>query len=226
MQSRRYELKMVCAETHLPDVRAWVRIHPALFFERYPPRRVNSLYFDTLEGDCVTANLLGLSDRQKLRLRWYGKNCASVQGILELKCKESQLGWKEYFPLESTLDLTTISWPELMQHLRQEVSGPFAIWLSHIHQPLLITSYTREYYESMDRQVRATIDYDLKAYDQVRYPMPNLVCQAAIDNVVVVEVKADAQLHRRVSNILSSFPMQVVRNSKYVNGIMGSLGFL
>jgi hypothetical protein len=226
MQSKRYELKMVCTEMYLPDVRAWVRIHPALFFERYPPRRVNSLYFDTLEGDCISANLLGLSERQKLRLRWYGEDCTSVQGVLELKCKEGQIGWKEHSPLKRTLDLTRLSWPDLMQHLREDVSGPFAIWLSHIHQPVLITSYAREYYESADRQVRVTIDYDLKAYDQVRYTTPNFTCPATIDSVVVVELKAEAQLHRRVSNILSSLPMQVVRNSKYVSGMMGSLGFL
>jgi hypothetical protein len=71
MQSTRYEVKMACDQVYLPDVRAWVQLHPAAFIEAYPLRQVNSLYFDTLDGDCLNANLIGISERRKLRLRWY-----------------------------------------------------------------------------------------------------------------------------------------------------------
>jgi uncharacterized protein (UPF0218 family) len=84
----------------------------------------------------------------------------------------------------------------------------------------------REYYESIDHQVRVTIDYDLIAFEQVMYTAPNLIVKAPIPKPVVVEVKSDAKLHRRVSNVLSSFPLVVGRNSKYVNGVMDSLCFL
>ncbi len=225
MRSLRYEVKMTCSALFLPNVRAWVNMHPEVFIEAYPPRRVNSLYFDTYEVDCLDENLIGISERAKLRFRWYGEDCSCVRGSLELKRKENQLGWKEYFPIATSFDLTTISWSALMHHLREQVSGSFAVWISGVEQPTLITRYMREYYESRDHQVRLTIDYDLAAYEQVTHFAPNLVLKAPIPEQTVVEVKADAALHRRVSNALSSFPLQVGRNSKYVNGVLDALCF-
>ena len=67
MQPTRYEIKMTCDEVFLGEVRAWVNLHPEVFLEAYPPRRVNSLYFDTLERDCLNDNLIGASDRAKNR---------------------------------------------------------------------------------------------------------------------------------------------------------------
>ena len=226
MPTLRYEIKMTTAALHLPEVQSWVRLHQAAFFERYPPRRVSSLYFDTLEGECLDANLIGAHERRKLRLRWYGADFSAVQGILELKCKQGCLGWKDIFPLPDTLDLTRISWETLEQTLREQVTGPFAVWPAYFSRPMLLTRYWREYYESMDLQVRITIDSELQVYEQFMHLTPNLTAPAPLADVLVVEVKADGDLHRRVSDILSSFPMQVSRNSKYVNGVLETLGAL
>lgn len=226
MRSARYEIKMTCDEVYVSDVRAWVNLHPGAFVEAYPPRQVNSLYFDTREAGCLTDNLVGISERTKLRFRWYGEDCSAVRGILELKCKLNQLGWKEQYPVPFTVDLTTTSWSTLLEHMRERVDGPFSVWLSYLNQPTLITSYMREYYESIDRQVRVTIDYDLVSYEQITHLKPNLVIGTPTPGQVVVEVKADGSLHRRVSDTLSSFPLQVGRNSKYVSGLVDALCFL
>ncbi len=226
MEPTRYEIKSTCDELYLPDVRAWVNLHPDAFIEAYPPRQVNSLYFDTHEIDCLIDNLIGTGQRRKLRLRWYGDDYSAVRGTLELKCRSNQLGWKEHYPIPFTYDLTTISWNALFKHMREYVQGPFSVWLSYLSQPVLINSYMREYYETMDRNVRLTIDYNQVAYEQIVHLAPNLTIKAPVPSQIVVEVKADATLHRRVSNVLSSFPLQVGRNSKYVNGVLESLCFL
>lgn len=226
MQSIRYEVKMTCDEVYLPDVRAWINLHPDVFIEAYPPRQVNSLYFDTYEADCLIDNLIGVNRRAKLRFRWYGDDDSAVRGTLELKCKSNQLGWKEHYPVPTSFDLRTISWRTFMQELRGQVDGVFAIWLSYLDQPALITRYMREYYESIDRQIRVTIDYNQAFYEQVTCLTPNLRVKAPLPGLVVVEVKADATLHQRVSDVLSSFPLQVERNSKYVNGVLGALCFV
>jgi hypothetical protein len=226
LESARYEIKMACDEVYLPDVRSWVRLHPDAFIEAYPPRRVNNLYLDTHEVDGVNDNLVGTRERGKLRLRWYGRDFSAVRGNLELKFKSNQLGWKQSCPIPVTFDLTTISWNELLQQLRKHVQGDLAVWLSRVDRPVLINGYTREYYESMDRQIRVTIDYDQMAYEQVTYASPNLVSSSYIDRHVVVEVKSDAALHSRVSNVLSSFPLRTARYSKYVRGVTDSLHFL
>ena len=226
MKPTRYEIKSTCDDIYLPDVRAWVNLHPSAFIEAYPPRQVNSLYFDTREIDCLIDNLIGTGQRKKLRLRWYGDDYTAVQGTLELKCRSNQLGWKEHYPLPFTYDLTATSWDTLLERMREQVDGLFSIWLSYLSQPVLINSYMREYYETMDHQVRVTIDYSQVAYEQIAHLTPNLAIKAPLPGQIVVEVKADAALHRRVSNVLSSFPLQVGRNSKYVNGVLDSLCFL
>jgi hypothetical protein len=210
----------------LPDVRAWVNLHPDGFVEAYPPRQVNNLYFDTHEIDCLIENLNGTDQRRKLRLRWYGDDHSAVRGALELKCRSNQLGWKMHYPIPFTYDLTTTSWNVLLVYMREHTDGLFSVWLSYLSQPVLINSYMREYYETMDRQVRVTIDYNQAAYEQIVHLTPNLMIKAPVPSQVVVEVKADAALHRRVSNVLSSFPLQVGRNSKYVSGVIESLCFL
>ena len=44
--------------------------------------------------------------------------------------------------------------------------------------------------------------------------------------VLCHEVKADPKLHRRISDMLSWFPLRVGRNSKYVDGLLDVLCFL
>lgn len=225
MDAPRYEIKMACDAMFLYQVRAWVRMHPEAFIVAYPPRQVNSLYFDTIDAGCLNDNLTGVSERAKLRLRWYGQDHTRVSGHLELKSKVNQLGWKRRLPIEAMLDLTSISWRALMQQIREGIPDDFVPWVSALRQPTLLTSYRREYYESADRLVRVTIDTDLAAYEQFMFPSPNLVHRAPVSDQIVIEVKADSTLHRRLSHVLSSFPLQVSRYSKYVSGVLDSLCF-
>ena len=65
----------------------------------YPERLVQSLYLDTTHGRALEENLSGLSRREKLRLRWYGPRSDTVAAVLERKCRENSLGWKEVAPV-------------------------------------------------------------------------------------------------------------------------------
>lgn len=66
----RYELKLVVEGHYLARVRAWLFLNPGVFCFAYPSRTVNTLYLDTPSLDSLRANLAGLSQRRKLRLRW------------------------------------------------------------------------------------------------------------------------------------------------------------
>lgn len=225
MNDLRYEVKMTCSDLELPQVRAWVNMHPEAFIVAYPARQVNSLYFDTHEVGCLNDNLIGTNERAKLRFRWYGEDYRNVRGHLELKGKTNRLGWKRHHAISATFDLTMISWHALIEEVRRQASGLFDVWMSAAEQPTLITCYRRQYYESRDHQIRLTIDYNLAAYEQIMYLVPNLEQKAPVPSQAVVEVKADPALYRRVSRVLSSLPLQVTRNSKYVNGVLDSLCF-
>jgi hypothetical protein len=71
-----------------------------------------------------------------------------------------------------------------------------------------------------------TVDHNQAVYEQITYPAPNLVVKTPFRAQVVIEVKSDSGLSRRVSDVASSFPLRVGRNSKYVNGVLDSLGFM
>ena len=222
----RYEVKLTCDEVYLADVRAWVRLHPDSFVVTYRPRRVNSLYLDTHGADCLDDSLAGVDERTKVRFRWYGEDYSRVEGIVELKRKSGRVGWKETHPVRTAFDLTSISWPDFMLHLAGRVDDALLPWLCCTGRPTLITSYVREYYESMDRRVRLTVDRDLAAYEQVMRPAPNLRVKAPGWDRIVIEVKGDPTLHTRLSGVLSSLPLVVTRNSKYVSGLTASLAFI
>ena len=219
----RYEVKAVCPpHVHLAEIRSWIELHPEGFAPSYLPRQVNSIYLDTDELACMEDNLDGTAERTKLRYRWYGPGHRAVRGVLELKYKSNRLGWKEYRDVPVPFDLTTISWYDWMCELQAHATGPFAEWLARSSHPTLINSYVREYYESPDELIRVTIDHDLVYYDQLAYSQPNLSYSTLADDRVVIEIKADSHLHRRVSQVLAGFPIRPDRFSKYVQGLLSA----
>jgi hypothetical protein len=221
----RYEVKMTFDEVYLPEVRAALWLHPGGFAEAYPPRQVNNIYLDSAALDCLATHIDGAAERGKLRFRWYGPGYAAVRGVLELKHKVGQLGWKEYGPVAATFDLTAIAWPAWVDLIRAHAKGAAAHWLSQYDRPTLLNSYRREYYESADGEVRVTLDSEQRAYEQVMHVAPNLAVQAPVAGRAVLEVKAPSARAGRVSDVLSALPLQVEQNSKYVSGMLDALGF-
>jgi hypothetical protein len=118
----RYEVKLVCDQHRLAQARSWIRLHPAGFVVAYPPRRVNSVYLDTLHLSSLNDNLKGLNVRQKLRLRWYGDEVADIQPLLELKQKHNMLGLKRQRLLPCTIDLAW-PWADILGAVRDN-AGP------------------------------------------------------------------------------------------------------
>jgi hypothetical protein len=218
----RYELKLVCDGLYLHRVRSWLRLHPAGLRVAYPERRVNSLYFDTLELGGLEANLHGLARRNKLRLRWYGESLPEIQPVLELKHKDNQLGSKLHFPLPGSVDLSQ-PWSEILASLHDSLPLAGRTLLEQASEPVLLNHYRREYYVTPDGTVRVTLDYEQGAYDQRLAPRPNLSRPLPLGKSVVIEVKADRAHAQRVREVISRFPITRSRNSKYVNGVLAAL---
>jgi len=219
----RYEFKLVCAQSWLFQARSWIKLHPAGFVVAYPPRRVNSLYLDTPHLSSLNDNLMGLTRRRKLRLRWYGEANSGIQPILELKQKHNQLGQKKQLSLACTLDLSA-PWREIMEAIRAGAPPAWRTLLQTVTQPTLLNHYQREYYVTPDEVVRVTLDYAQGAYDQRFAPRPNLTIQLPIDDTVVIEVKAAKDQGTRLREVVAWFPVSRSRNSKYAGGLMSGMG--
>jgi len=219
----RYEVKIPLPAHWLSDVEMWVRLHPAQWRVTYPPRQVNNVYFDTARYDGLNANLSGIGEREKLRLRWYGPDITRiVGGNLERKRKQGMAGWKEVVPVEGEFDLAGMAWRAVARDLRAAVVPEAYQWLDVFAVPTLINHYWRVYYATPDDAVRLTIDTALHAYDQRAVACPNLTRRAHMNTSIVVELKADPDDadYRRLSDALANFPAPVDRFSKYVQGMM------
>ena len=223
----RYELKLACAAHWLPQARTWIRLHPEGFYVAYPSRTVNNAYLDTPAYDSFNANMAGVSNRRKLRLRWYGepapagnKSCP-VEPILELKYKENMLGGKKRFRLPVAVDLAQ-PWSCVRQILQAHAPAEWQNLLHQATQFTLINRYRRDYYVTPDGAVRLTLDYAQEAYDQRLALRPNLHARLPLDDLIVIEVKAGPGEEERLQALMGLFPASRSRNSKYVISLLAA----
>lgn len=219
----RYELKFVIDPLTLPMVMSWIRVHPAAFRRAFPPRLVNSLYFDNGEWSSLEDNLAGVAERSKLRLRWYGDNLCSVNGSLELKVKRGELGRKIAVCMDHRLDLRDRRWFDVLRELRSRPLGELAPVVRRQVFPTFIGTYRREYFATGDRSVRLTIDSGIRLYDQTRSATPNLDRPAPAEPVAVVELKCAATDAAELRSVASRLPLQRVAYSKYAQGVLTTL---
>jgi len=215
----RYELKQVYSELHLPELHSWIQMHPAGFCIAYPPRFVNSIYFDTQRLDSFNDHISGVPVRRKLRYRWYGENLRIARnGQVEVKNKSELAGWKLVEKLHPDFLLEDNNWAYLMDEMRAASSGVIKELLS-VSRPVLLTVYYREYYVSADQQVRLTIDSNLKGFDQFLYSRPNLMFCNPGNEQVILELKSKVSQVAELASVLSHFPVRAGRYSKYVTNV-------
>jgi len=221
----RYEVKIPLPAARLPEIQAWIRVHPAHWRVAYPERQVNNIYFDSPDYAGLNANLSGIAERAKLRLRWYGTMLSHVEGAhLELKRKHGMVGWKEAVALEVSVELTSLTWGAFCALLRSSLEPVARRWLDSFPVPVLLNHYQRAYYVTLDRRVRLTVDTALRAYTQGLRGRPNLdrPVSMPVEEWVVVEIKAlnrPADFQRLVE-VLTDSPVRIQRFSKYVHGML------
>jgi len=200
----RYELKYALKESELTNLYAVISQHPALFKVAFPDRIVNNIYFDNLDFKSCFENLDGISQRAKIRYRWYGVQDQFSSGKLELKIKKNALGTKKYFELDVPKDLSSL---ELQ--VRNTLLKPDLF-------PALHNRYLRSYFVDDSDKFRLTID------KQLSYWLPD--CQTVIpsyaDDRIVVEIKFDQIDASRIDLITKYFPFRLSKHSKYGSGLM------
>ncbi len=219
----RYEVKFTAPADALGWVEARLRSHPAVFSVSYPPRRVNSLYLDSFDLHAYRDNLAGISQRRKLRLRWYGDDLSPESAQLEVKLRRNRLGWKRRHPLEGLPAFERSGWREIIDCVRAQLPDSFRLHLDAAPQPTLINRYLRRYYASADSAVRVTVDSEPSAFDQRLYARPNLRLKSNLPEVLVVEAKFSADDLKVGRRAVESLRFRASRNSKYAIGISSNL---
>jgi hypothetical protein len=223
LETARHEVKFISREYNLQRLMQWIRLHPAAFTSRFPPRTIHNIYFDTEDHTAYRDNLAGISARSKVRYRWYGQERAPMAGTLEIKRRRNCFGWKVGFAVKDAPYEAGDSWTAIRERISGQVEEAGRAWLEAHSMPALLNEYHRQYFVSADSAIRVTVDTGLCTWDQRFKPYPNLTHGGALQPVVVAEVKFDRLSRDSASIALTGMPMRVSRNSKYVTGIQSLL---
>lgn len=221
----RHEVKFAAYQKDYPTLRHWLRMHPAGFQSPYPDRQINNVYFDTWDYRAYAENLAGVSERSKVRYRWYGSSLGPAAGSLEVKQKRNHFGWKLRFRVAEAPYHEGDSWADIRFSLRRQLAAGGRLWLDHNPLPVMLNRYQREYFETADRRIRATIDTRQRVYDQRAGGEPNFSRPAIMQDTLVVEFKFAREDRQLAVKLLANMPLRIGRHSKYMNAVR-AVGFV
>lgn len=217
--SYRYERKFVLENISKQEAVHRIKMHPAFFREIYQERRINNVYYDTEHLQFFKDNVIGIADRKKVRVRWYGQTFGfAAKTQLEYKLKEGLLGNKYTFQLPGSEIKTSVESSDLL-FFASEAELPEVVKeeLKNL-QPKLLNSYVRSYFQSADKRFRLTIDEDLSYY-RVSQFSSGFVRKAEEKNKLILEMKYAPEHDRLGGKITGAFPFRLSKSSKYVRGI-------
>jgi len=191
---------------------------PSRFIEIFNERDINNIYMDTLNYDIFKENIDGLSNRNKLRIRWYGEKYGNINGNIEIKSKKGYVGKKtsyeiENFNFNANSDFRDIKSQILKNHIPHSLKEYFMRC-----SPTLFNRYSRRYFLSIDKKIRITVDFRIKNYKISNSPRDHIFFPYSFPHMIL-EVKYSSALNIG-NNIISSYlPFRVSKYSKYINGI-------
>ena len=217
----RYERKIVLQNNLGNEYNKFLNLINQKFIKAYPKRKINNIYFDDSNYSFLFANLDGFSERRKIRLRWYGRSFGKINANLEIKIKKGNVGYKETLKnIEFNLHQNSLI-KEIMKNIYGSNENNSFLEKLKILEPVLLNNYNREYFESIDRNIRITLDtniassriFNLSKLDRLK---------KNISNKVVIEIKYKNSLDLNEIRELNNFQYRITKNSKYVSGILNS----
>ena len=216
----RYERKFTVPDSYsFKEIELYIKKNKNLFREVFHERQVNNIYFDTEGYNDYLDNVLGVSDRKKIRIRWYGDTFGKIEKpVLEIKIKKGLVGDKWSYKLNPfTLDNNFTS--QGIQEVLKNSNLPLPILESvKMVIPTLLNSYSRTYYLSADNRFRITLDFNLLYY-KIDRRFNNFNLKPVKDENKIVELKYGLEDDKDAQAVSTQFPFRLNKNSKYVNGV-------
>ena len=133
------------------------------FSKIFPDREISSIYLDTLNFDFAKNNINGVSERKKIRIRWYNNDLEKI--YLEEKNKRNFFVQKNISKMNIYINKNNF-----VNDLKKNIYDYKNISNSN-YNFILQTNYKRNYWLSNDGKIRATIDTEINtspAYDLTR----------------------------------------------------------
>jgi len=215
MNIKRYETKIVITNLEAFNEFMFWMYSKTFFTEKFPSRQINSLYFDTQDLKSANENLVGLSNRRTLRLRWY-ESLLSLK--LEEKIREDRVNSKKYYEIDrASIEAIHINEANALRKFMAIVDN--CPELSHTYLiPTLFVNYNRRYLEEPNG-IRLTIDTKIKFSDP-RFTKNFLSGANTISySPRIVEIKYPQDMKNYVSKLLGQSKFTPSRHSKYLVGL-------
>lgn len=201
------------------EIETHIKLHPAIFSEIFHERTINNIYLDWPGLNNFWENIIGQSQRLKVRIRWYGSMFGYIEKpILELKIKNGLLGGKLSFPLASFSLDTIIKLDDVIERIvNSGIPNLIKPDFSNLKFSLL-NSYKRKYFLSSDKNFRVTIDSDV-AFHSIKNQSNEFAARPHLSHEVIVEMKYEKELDDKANHISNQFIFKNTKSSKYVEGI-------
>lgn len=127
------------------------------FVVHFPDREITSIYLDTLNYDNARDNINGVSERKKIRLRWYDNNLNKI--FIEEKKKNNFTVWKSI----KEVDFNFFNYDNI-ENVQNNLNINNNKFLKNNNfDAILQTNYRRSYFILRNLDIRATIDINLQA---------------------------------------------------------------
>lgn len=214
---KRIEIKEVSKLSDLNRIYKAIHLSKHGFKKCYPNRKVNSVYFDTIQMNSLEDSIEGSSERTKFRLRWYGTELTNCPAKLEIKNKKGTHSWKYIYDDGILVNPNAKRWDNFINWGKRDFSRKTQL-IGRF--PSAIVCYDREYYESLDKKIRITVDHALKTFEQISSRRVNFQKGKFHSNLVVTELKSDWRDSERLKDVLRDLPFTPRRFSKYCESIM------
>lgn len=220
LDNLRYEIKFIADPTD-NYIFSFLENHSWAFREVFYPRTVHNYYCDSESLSAYEENLTGVSERVKVRYRWYTseRELTPSKITAEIKYKTGKVGGKKLIPL----DITPVghSSREIVKNGILNCSQEFLPYLSTYSTPTLYNEYKRTYFLSADSKIRVTLDDNI-SFAPLMFG-ENSLRRHDLRPFRIIEVKGEARYSEEISKVLSSFPYRPYRFSKYVVGIQNGI---
>ena len=175
------------------------------FTKYFIPRKISSIYLDTLNFDFAKDNINGVSRRKKIRFRWYNNDYSKI--YLEEKNKQNFFVKKN---ISKAIDF--VDKKDLVYNLKEYFLNLNKIHNNFNYQFVLQTNYLRSYWISNDKKIRATIDTNINTS-----PINNLNRRLEL-NETILELKflpSNEKIFRNLF-IQNNFNLRSKKYSKYL----------
>ena len=212
----RYEIKIPISEDNFPIYKNWT-LQLNRLSKIYDDRIINSIYFDCVDYSSAYDNLMGIGERSKYRIRWYGEENES-ECFAEIKTKKGRIGKKIVVPtrtkfsnikIENAFSLSN-SW------FKNYKKFPFIPLISSKYLlPIVYVKYKRSYY-LFENFIRLTFDLN-PSYKL--FSSKDTKDKWKIDDLCVLEIKFDPENLFKAKNFISKLPFVPKRHSKYLRSL-------